>query len=130
MTDKLEFRPRKQRSDDPREATRLALEAACERAGFDALVVAVEGGEILASCGDNQICRALADKTGEVGAAKSQWQDLLEVGEEAYEATIVSVPADEGAYFVCAAGGERARIDEETVNVAMAVLRIKPKSTS
>ena len=124
MTDKLVFRARKRRSDDPREATRLALEAAAERAGFDALAVAVEGGEILASCGDNQVCRTMADKTVGVSPDAVQWTDLLEVAGEAFEATIVPVPADEGTYFVCAAGGESSRIDEETVNVAMAVLRI------
>jgi hypothetical protein len=127
MNDKLEFRARKRRSDDPKVATRLALEAAAERAGFDALAVAVEGGAILASCGDNQVCRALADKTTELGPDTIQWTDLLEVGDEAFEAMIVCVPADEGTYFVCAAGGESSRIDEETVNVSMAVLRIKPE---
>lgn len=127
MTGKLEFRPRKRRSDDPREATRLALEAAAERAGFDALAVAVEGGQILASFGDNQICRAMADKTLEVSPDTIQWRDLLEVEGEAFDAMIVPVPADEGTYFVCAAGGEASRIDGETVNVALAVLRINPK---
>ena len=127
MTGKLEFRARKRRSDEPREATRLALEAAAERAGFDALAVAVEGGQILASCGDTQICRAMADKTAEVDPDTIHWKDLLEIGDEAFEAMIMPVPADEGTYYVCAAGGEAARIDEETVNVAMAVLRINPK---
>jgi hypothetical protein len=127
MSEKLEFRARKRRSDDPREATRLALEAAAERAGFDALAVAVEGGAILASCGDNQVCRAMADQTAEVSPDTIQWKDLLAVGDEAFEAMIVPVPADEGTYFVCAAGGESSRIDEETVNVALAVLRINPK---
>lgn len=127
MNDKLVFRPRKRRSDEPREATRLALAAACERAGFDALAVVVEGGAILASCGETPVCRVMADKTSEIDPDAIPWQDLLEVGDEAFQATIVPVPADEGTYFVCAAGGESARIDEETVNVAMAVLRIHPK---
>lgn len=127
MTDKLEFRARKRRSDEPREATRLALEAAAERAGFDALCVAVEGGEILASCGDPSVCRAMADQTAAIALGTIQWQDLLDVGDEGFAVTIVPVPADEGTYYVCAAGGEPSRIDEETVRVALAVLRIHPK---
>jgi hypothetical protein len=105
----------------------LALEAACERAGFDALAVVVEGGEILASCGEIRVCRTMADKTTAIDPGTIPWQDLLEVDDEAFQATIVAVPADEGTYFVCAAGGESARIDEETVGVALAVLRIHPK---
>jgi hypothetical protein len=73
------------------------------------------------------VCQALAVMAQEMDPKPFQWHDLLEVADDAYEATVTTVPDNDGPYYVCAAGGEKSRLDEETVNLAMAVLRIHPR---
>jgi len=123
----LKFKPRERRSDNPREATTFALEASCERAGFDALAVADKEGRVIASYGDLALCVAMAAKAPSLDNDTYQWQGQIHLDSNtAIDVIIGRVPTDEGNMYLCATGGDSARLDSELTHVALIVMRLKP----
>jgi len=123
----LKFKQRNRRSDNPREATTYALEASCERGGFDAMTVVDGEGRIIASFGDLDLCVAMATKAPSLDQDTYQWQGQIRLdANRAIDAIIGRVPADEGNVYLCATGGESARLDSELAYVAQIVMRLKP----
>jgi hypothetical protein len=124
----LEFIQRKRRSGNPREATTYALEASCERGGFDAMTVADREGRVIASFGDLDLCVAMAAKAPSIDQDTYQWQGLIRLGaNRTVDAIIGRVPTDEGNVYLCATGGDSARLDSELAHVAQIVMRLKPR---
>jgi hypothetical protein len=123
----LKFKRRKRRSDNPREATTYALEASCERCGFNAMTVADSEGRVIASFGDLALCVAMAAKAPTLDQDTYQWQGQIHLEDKRTVDVIIGrVPTDEGNVYLCAAGGDSARLDGELVHVALIVMRLKP----
>lgn len=124
----LKFKPRQRRSDNPREATTYALEASCERAGFDAMTVADDEGRVIASFGDLDLCVAMAARAPSLDKDTYQWQGQIHLeANRTIDAIIGRVPTDEGNVYLCASGGDSARLDSELAHVALVVMRLKPR---
>lgn len=124
----LEFKRRKRRSDNPREATTYALEASCERGGFDAMTVADREGRIIASFGDLDLCVAMATKAPSLDQDTYQWQGQIRLdANRTVDAIIGRVPTDDGNVYLCATGGDSARLDAELAHVAQIVMRLMPR---
>ena len=123
----LRFKKRERRSNNPREATTFALEASCERGAFDAMVVADGEGRIIASFGDLGLCVAMATKAPSLDQDTYQWQGQIHLNaNQTIDAIIGRVPTDEGSLYLCATGGDSARLDSELAHVARIVMRVKP----